>query len=548
MALDFPTPASHYYYDRRFSSSRHFPIFSIRLIEVLMEKSKPVLVIGSTGYVGGRLVPRLLESGYRVRAMGRSLAKLACRPWAQHPLLELAEGDVLDLESLRKASRGCWAAFYLVHSMISAESQFVEADRKSAQNMVTAAAEAGMERIVYLSGLGKTDDPSLSEHLRSRQEVGRILQSGPVPATVLRAAMILGSGSASFEILRYLADRLPVMITPSWVRTPVQPIAIRNVLEYLQGCIEHDATRGQTFDIGGPDILTYENLIQLYAEIAGLSKRYVVPVPILTPHLSSLWIHLLTPIPASIARPLAEGLMNEVVCRDNRIRSVIPIKLLDCRDTIRVAMEKTEQQRIETCWSDAGALLPPEWTHCGDAEYAGGSILECGYRIRLEATPEDVWKPIVKIGGETGWYFGNSLWGIRGWLDRFLGGSGLKRGRRHPTELYVGDALDFWRVLEVEAPYRLLLLAEMKLPGEAILEFKIRSVGKNQTELEQLSRFVPKGLAGLAYWYSLYPFHEWIFGGMLQTIAKELAKPIVSGPERFTPKIQHACRIDTREL
>ncbi len=508
---------------------------------------KPVLVIGATGYVGGRLAPQLLEAGYRVRAMGRSKSKLACRPWSQHPLLELAQGDALDLESLKNASRGCRAAFYLVHSMISAEDRFVEADRKAARNMVSAAAEAELERILYLSGLGNADDPSLSKHLKSRQEVGEILHSGPTPATVLRAAMILGSGSASFEILRYLADRLPVMVTPQWVQTPVQPIAISNVLQYLQGCLESDQTAGETFDIGGPEILTYENLIQTYAEVAGLSKRRIIPVPFLSPHLSSLWIHLLTPIPATIARPLAEGLLNKVVCTDNRIRSIIPLKLLDCRETIRIALEKTEQQCVETCWSDAGALLPPEWTHCGDAEYAGGSILECGYRVRLKAEPEEVWNPIVKIGGKNGWYFGNSLWGIRGWLDRFIGGSGLRRGRRHPTQLYVGDALDFWRVLEVDPPRHLMLLAEMKLPGEAILEFKIKPVGDGQTELEQLSRFVPRGLSGLAYWYSLFPFHEWIFGGMLRTIARELGKPITQGPERFTPKLQHACRIANDE-
>jgi uncharacterized protein YbjT (DUF2867 family) len=509
--------------------------------------SKPVLVLGATGYVGGRLVPKLLESGIRVRALARSASKIKCRPWGLHPLLEVAEGDVLDLDSLKKATTGCWAAVYLVHSMRSAKATFVEADRKSAENLVTAAAESGMDRIIYLGGLGSNEDVNLSEHLKSRQEVGRILNSGPVPATILRAAMILGSGSASFEMLRYLTDRLPIMVTPGWVRTPVQPIAITNVLDYLQECLDHAETAGQTYDIGGPDILSYEKLIEIYAEEAKLSRRRVIPIPFLTPRLSALWIHLLTPIPSSIAQPLAEGLINKVVCQDNRIRSIIPLHLLGCRETIRRAIEKIEQQRVETCWSDAGALLPPEWTYCGDAEYAGGTILECGYHIDIAADPEEVWKPIARIGGKTGWYFGNPLWWLRGFVDRLMGGIGIRRGRREGHGLYTGDALDCWRVLEVAPPHRLLLLAEMMLPGEALLEFSITPLGVGKTRLRQLSRFVPKGLAGLAYWYALYPFHEWIFGGMLRSIAKTVGKPVIRHPERFTPRLKHACRMDRQQ-
>ncbi len=505
--------------------------------------AKPVLILGATGYIGGRLVPRLLEAGYRVRVMARSLAKLQCRPWGGHPLLEMVEGDALDPAALKKACEGCGVAFYLIHSMISAEGKFAHADRESAQNMVAAAAEAGLERIIYLGALGNPDDPKLSKHIRSRHEVGKIFESGPVPATVLRAAMILGSGSASFEMLRYLVDRLPVMLTPAWVRTPVQPIGIGNVLEYLQGCLENEETVGKSFDIGGPEILTYEQLIHIYAEVAGLPRRRIIPIPVLSPYLSALWIHIITPVPASIAQPLAEGLANEVVCQENRIRSIIPIKLKDCRETIRLALEKTRQQRVETCWTDAGALLPPEWTYCGDAQYAGGTILECGHRIRLQASAEEIWEHVVRIGGETGWYFGDLLWKVRGTLDRLVGGTGLRRGRRHPSQLYTGDALDFWRVLEVDAPHRLLLLAEMKTPGEAILEFKLTPMGENQTELQQLSRFLPRGLLGILYWYILYPFHVWIFGGMLRTLSKNIGKPILKGPERFTPKLKTTCRI-----
>ena len=506
-------------------------------------RSEPVLVTGSTGYVGGRLIPQLLAAGYRVRALGRSLGKLQCRPWAGHPNVELVRGDVLELKSLEEAVRGCWAAFYLVHSMVAAPDTYTSTDRQGAQNMVQAAASAGLNRIIYLGGLGKPGDPNLSEHLRSRTEVATILQSGPTPATFLRAAMILGSGSASFEILRYLVDRLPVMTTPTWVRNPVQPIAISNVLNYLQGCLEHDDVLGQTFDIGGPDILSYQELFRICAQEAGLPKRLIIPVPILTPTLSSLWIHLVTPIPSTIARPLAEGLRNPVICQENRIREIIPQKLLTCRETIRLALEKTKMQQVDTCWTDASGPLPPEWVYCGDTPYAGGTILECGYRLRLQATPAEVWKPIVSLGGKNGYFFGNALWKLRGGLDRLLGGIGFRGGRRHPTELRVGDALDFWRVLEVEPEKRLLLLAEMKLPGDALLEFTLTPVGPNLVEIHEVSRFLPRGLVGILYWYSVYPLHNYIFRGLLTGLARKIGRPVVSGPQRFTPKLPQACPV-----
>jgi uncharacterized protein YbjT (DUF2867 family) len=499
-------------------------------------QTKPVLLTGATGYVGGRLAPRLLAAGYRVRALGRSLGKLRSRPWGSHPLIELAQGDVMDAASLLQAARGCWAAFYLVHSMTAAAHDFAAADRQAARNMTRAAAAAGLDRIIYLGGLGGADDPNLSEHLRSRHEVARILQSGAVPTTFLRAAMILGSGGAAFEILRYLVDRLPVMTTPRWVHTPVQPIAIRNVLTYLTGCLECDATRGQTFDIGGPEVVTYRQLMDIYAEEAHLPRRLVIPLPVLTPRLSSYWIHLVTPVPASLARPLAEGLANPVICLDNRIRDLIPQELLDCRQTIRLALQRIEQQRVETCWSDAGSLVPPEWAACGDADYAGGTVLSLRYRILLQATPEEVWQPLSRIGGKTGWYYGDSWWAIRGGADRLLGGSGLRRGRRHPTDLRVGDALDFFRVLEIEPRQRLLLLAEMKMPGEATLEFRLSPRPDGATELTQAARFLPRGLLGIAYWYLLDPFHKIIYAGMLRGLAAATGKPITAGPERVSSK------------
>jgi uncharacterized protein YbjT (DUF2867 family) len=505
--------------------------------------SDPILVTGATGYVGGRLIPALLDAGYRVRAMGRNKGKMGCRPWAGHSQVELVQGDVLDLESLKQAACGCRAAYYLVHSMIAQKEKFVEADRRAARNMVAAATAAGVERIIYLGGLAEAGDGALSKHLRSRIEVADILQSGPVPTTDLRTPMILGSGSASFEILRYLVERLPAMTTPRWVRSLNQPIAIRNVITYLIGCLEHEETSGQTYDIGGPDILTYRDLLDIYAEEAHLSKRLIIPVPVLTPTLSALWIHLISPVPASIAQPLTEGLTSDAVCSENRIQSIVPQKLLSCREAIRLALDRLKQEQVDTCWMDAGDLLEPEWAHCGDADWAGGTIMNCGYRARIEATVDEVWRPVSQIGGKNGWYFGNFLWRLRGIMDRLAGGVGLRRGRRHPTEIGVGDALDFWRVLEVDPPRRLLLVAEMKTPGEALLEFQITSQANGQVELQMLSRFLPKGLFGILYWYGLYPFHQWIFYGMLKAIAKSINKPIAADPERFTPKLHTACAL-----
>jgi uncharacterized protein YbjT (DUF2867 family) len=459
--------------------------------------------------------------------------------------LEMAQADVLDLESLKKASRGCWAAFYLVHSMSARHKDFVEADRKAAFNMARASGEAGMERIIYLGGLGDETD-YLSKHLKSRTEVAGILQSGRVPTTFLRAAMILGSGSASFEILRYLVERLPVMITPRWVRNPVQPIGIRNVLNYLQGCLENKETAGGTFDIGGPDVLTYRHLLDIYADEAGLARRWIVPVPVLTPRLSSLWIHLVTPVPSYIARPLTEGLRNPVVCREDRIRSLIPQDLLSCRQTIRLALGRIRNECVETCWTDAGQASIPEWIQCGDASYGGGDTMESGYRIILDASPSEVWKPIVRIGGKTGWYAANALWGLRGAIDRMVGGIGLRKGRRDPARLHAGDIVDFFRVLEVEEPHRLYLLAEMKFPGEATLEFRLHPMANGRTELQQISRYLPRGISGLLYWYIFYPFHQWVFHGMLKGIARAVGKPIVSGPDRFAPRHHDVCRYDPR--
>ncbi len=505
----------------------------------------PIFVAGASGYVGGRLVPMLLEKGHHVKALARSPEKITCRPWGRHPGLEVVQGDVLDRSSLERAVSGCGTAYYLVHSMIASKDRFAEADRLAAENMSAAAASHQLESIIYLGGLGDANESITSKHLQSRHEVGEILQSGSVPVTTLRAAMILGSGSASFEIMRYLVENLPVMTTPRWVRSPNQPIAVSNVLQYLIGCLENHQTRGQTYDIGGPDVLTYRDLLDIYAEEAGLPKRLVLPVPVLTPTLSSYWIHLVTPVPAAIARPLTEGLTSAAVCGENRIRDIIPQKLLSCREAIRLALDRVGQEQIDTCWLDAGQLQPPEWAYCGDADYAGGTVLDCSYRMVIGAAADQVWPVITRIGGDTGWYFADVLWRLRGWMDRLIGGIGLRRGRRHPVDIYTGDALDFWRVLNVQPGSVLSLLAEMKVPGEAILEFRLNPQGEQRTELQMISRFLPRGLVGQLYWYSLYFAHQWLFAGMLKAMARAAGKPIVEEPQRFNPRPNDACRLPT---
>lgn len=491
----------------------------------------PVFVAGATGYIGGRLVPRLLEAGYRVRALARSTAKLSRRRWANHPNLEIIQGDVLDRDRLTQALNNCRAAYYLIHSMHPEVADFSSTDRQAAENMAAAAEAAGLEQIIYLGGLGESGR-GLSDHLKSRTEVGWLLCQGQVPVTILRAAMIIGSGSASFEILRYLVDRLPVMVTPRWVDTPCQPIGVRNVLHYLIGCLECAEVRGESFDIGQPQILSYRQLMKIYAEEAGLRRRLILPVPVLTPRLSSYWIHLVTPVPAALARPLTEGLINPVTCQENRITDLLPQSLLDCRQAIRLALDRLRQHQVESSWTDSGRIPPAEWSLPGDPSWAGGSICEDSRKLVIDAKPEEIWPALVSIGGEVGWYYADWLWRLRGMIDRISGGVGLRRGRRNSRELYPGDALDFWRVVQVEAPHHLLLAAEMKLPGEAVLSFSLSPLGEGRSELRQIARFLPRGLLGLLYWYAVSPFHSYVFSGLLRGIAEAVGKQVISGPER----------------
>lgn len=503
----------------------------------------PVLVTGATGYVAGRLIPVLLDAGYRVRAMGRSVEKMACRPWGRHPGVELVQGDIMDPSSLQAAFNGCGTLYYLVHSMNSRKHEYRNADRIGAENTARAAAAQDVGHIIYLGGLGDIHHPQVSDHLISRNEVGRILGEGPVPVTILRAAMILGSGSASFEILRYLGHRLPVMVTPKWVNMPTQPIAVTNVVGYLKGCLEHPQVKGKTFDIGGPDVIQYRDLFRLFCEEAGLPTPFIIPVPILTPGLSAIWISLLTPIPASIARPLTEGLSLPTVCTENTITDIIPQDLISCRESIKRALDRIRQEQVDSCWADAGLVEFPEWTHCGDADYAGGTIFECGYKAKVRAPAEKLWPSVKHLGGRTGYYGADILWKLRGIMDNLAGGVGLNRGRRSEKDLRVGDALDFWRVLEIDPPSRLLLLAEMKTPGEALLEIRIQPPGKDECELILLSRFLPNGLAGIIYWYALYPFHQYAFTRMIRGMVHAAGLELASPAFRFTPKIRDSCSI-----
>jgi uncharacterized protein YbjT (DUF2867 family) len=491
-----------------------------------------VIVLGATGYVGGRLVPRLLREDHEVVAASRSALKLSSRPWAKHPKVSTASLDVLDRDQLPKVLEGNEICFYLVHSM-ERNVDFQSTDRRAAENLAWAAARAGLKRIIYLGGLGD-EHRKLSKHLRSRAEVGRILSQGSVPVTILRAAMVIGSGSASFEILRYLVDRLPVMVTPRWVSTLSQPIAIRNVLDYLVGCVREERTSGRTFDIGGPDILTYRELMEIYAQEAGLPSRFIVPVPVFTPKLSSYWIHLVTPVHAELARPLAEGLRNTAVCQEHTIQDILPVQKLSCREAIRLALQNQLAHHLESHWTDAGWMPPEETVHPGDASWSGGTVYSDRRRMRVIGNLDEVWRTILRIGGETGWYYGNRLWHIRGLMDTLMGGVGSRRGRRNPEQVLPGDALDFWRVLSLQPGQKLRLLAEMKVPGQAILEFQLDQAAPGVVEIIQSAWFVPSGLLGILYWFLVSPLHNLVFEGMLLGIARASQSEVLSPPARLS--------------
>ncbi len=479
-----------------------------------------VLVTGATGYIGGRLVPRLLAAGCRVRCLVRDRVRLQGRPWQAQ--VEIAEGDVLRAGSLAPAMRGVHAAYYLVHSMAGG-ADFHERDLAAASHFAAAAREAGVERIVYLGGLAEPS-PGLSEHLRSRQQTGDALRAGGVPVTEFRAGVIVGSGSLSFEMIRYLTERVPVMVCPRWVYTRTQPIGIREVLDYLAAALDVPASAGRIVEIGGADVVTYGEMMTIYAEVRGL-RRWMVPVPVLTPRLSSYWVNLVTPIPAAIARPLVEGLRNENVVRDPLARELFPgIRPAGYREAVGRALEQLQASSVETVWSDA--LV----TSAGDAppvtlRVQEGMVIERRQRM-VAAPPAALFRVFTGLGGRRGWLYMNWAWRLRGLADTLIGGVGLRRGRRDPDEVRIGDALDFWRVEAVESGRLLRLRAEMKVPGQAWLQFDAEPHEGDRTRLTQTAYFAPRGLLGWLYWYGLYPVHAFIFSGMIDRVARRaVARP-----------------------
>lgn len=491
---------------------------------MVVPHKRRALVTGATGYIGGRLIPELLAAGMTVRVMARQPRNLSDREWFDE--VEFVQADAEDPRSLAEALRDVQVAYYLIHSM-GAGSQFADLDRTTAENFAHAAKEAAVERIVYLGGLYPKEE-ILSPHLQSRKEVGEILLASGVPTTVLRAAVIIGSGSLSFEMLRYLTERLPIMVTPRWVDSRIQPIAVRDVLHYLVKSADMPANVSRGFDIGGPDVLTYREMMVVYAQVAGLKPRKIMSLPFMSPSLSSHWVGLITPVPKKIARPLMESLINEVVCKENDIAKYIPNPsegLIGFHRAVELALQRIQDGRVTTRWTSAAHVGAPSDPLPSDPEWAGGSLYVDERQRIVDSTPEQLWKVIEGIGGEHGWYSWRFGWWSRGLLDRFVGGPGLRRGRRDPFNLVVGDALDWWRVEELEEGHLLRLRAEMKLPGLAWLELIVDKDADGRTLFRQRALFHPLGPAGGLYWTFIKPFHGLVFGGMQRNIAREAENP-----------------------
>lgn len=479
------------------------------------QENQLILVTGATGYVGGRLVPRLLDAGYAVRVLIRDNAnRLQGRAW--HKKVDIAVGDVLDPSSLDGALAGVDTAYYLIHSM-GGNGKFSRRDIQAAQNFSRAAADAGVQRIIYLGGLGDPD-AALSEHLESRQQTGATLRQYGVPVTEFRAGMVVGSGSLSFEMVRNLVERLPIMIAPKWVFTISQPIAIRDVLNYLIADLENPSPEHEIIEIGGADQLPYVQMMMTYAHIRGL-RRWIIRVPVLSPRLSSYWVHWMTPIPAGIARPLILGLKNEMVVRDNRARARFPdIEPLDYATAVGLALQHIHDGDIETLWSDAQSSSQFDERPVTLTQEQG-MLIERRQQV-VDAPPAVVYAEFSSLGGKKGWPPFTWLWNLRGALDRLIGGVGMRRGRRHPQELRLAEALDFWRVEKVVPDALLRLRAEMKLPGRGWLQFEAQPRKDGRTDLIQTAYFDSKGLLGLLYWYGIYPLHGLIFSRMIKTIAQ----------------------------
>lgn len=474
---------------------------------------------GATGYVGGRLVPLLLEAGMAVRCMTRSRLRLRDQPWVDD--VEVVEADSADPASTAAALAGVETAYYLIHSMTGGP-RFEQNDRDAAGVFAEQARHAGVGRLVYLGGLAPTDGRPLSPHMRSRAEVARILRGSGVPTVVLRAAVIIGSGSASFEMLRYLTERLPVMVTPRWVETKVQPIAIRDVLRYLAEAAALPPGVQGAFDIGGPEVLTYRQMMLRYADVADLGERRVLRVPVLTPRLSSHWVGLVTPVPGSLARPLIESLRHDAVCRDHAIARHIPDPpggLVGFDEAVALGLRRVREAVVATSWSSGSLPGAPSDPLPTDPSWAGGSLYTDERHHETPAAQGSVWSTIEGIGGTNGWYSLPLAWSARGLIDRAVGGVGLRRGRRDPRRLRAGDAVDFWRVEEIIPGSLLRLRAEMRLPGLAWLELGVDGTREGSC-YRQRALFHPHGLAGQVYWWTLKPFHGLVFGSMARNLVR----------------------------
>jgi uncharacterized protein YbjT (DUF2867 family) len=468
-----------------------------------------ILLTGATGYIGGRLLKSLQKAGFRVRCLARRPEYLRERVDER---TEITQGDVLDEESLIQALDGVDVAYYLVHSMGS-NKDFEDLDRKAAQNFGKVARACGVKRIIYLGGLGDSSK-ELSPHLRSRHEVGNILRESGVQVIELRASVVIGSGSLSFEMIRALVERLPVMVTPRWVSVTAQPIGISDLLEYLLKASRLEADDHKIFEIGCIDRMSYADLMREYARQRGL-RRFMIPVPVLTPRLSSLWLGLVTPLYARVGRKLIDSIRHPTVVRDPSAQTAFDLRPKRVADAIEEALRNEDKELAETRWSDALSAAGPQRSWGG---VRFGNRLIDRREITVPADPENAFQPIQRIGGTTGWYYGNGLWHLRGFFDLLLGGVGMRRGRRDPYDLRVGDVLDFWRVEAYEPAKRLRLLAEMKLPGRAWLEFEVEANGASTT-IKQSAIFDPIGLLGLVYWYGIYPLHSLVLAGMIRGVA-----------------------------
>ena len=474
-----------------------------------------VLVTGASGYVGGRLVAVLIERGYRVRCLVRTPGKVDSAPWRTS--VEIVQADVGG--DLSEAMAGVDAAFYLVHS-IGSSAEWAEHDRAVAENFRRSAEVAGIRRIIYLGGLGDHSSGKLSEHLASRQEVGAELAKGSVPVVELRAAVVIGSGSASFEMLRCLVEVLPAMVTPRWVDTKCQPVAVSDVLHFLAESLTADVT-GRVLDVGGPEVLTYREMMAQYAQVAGLRRRIVVPVPFLTPGLSSRWIGLVTPIPPMLARPLIQSLVNDVIVTGDAAADAMPIEQLSYREAVELALGQSRSGDVPTSWARAelGGRLPAE-PQPTDPVWSGGTVNLDRRERHVAASPAELFTVVCSIGGRQGWYAGDWLWNLRGVLDSLIGGVGMRRGRLHTHQLSAGDPLDFWRVESLVPDNLLRLRAEMRLPGDAWLQWQIEPNGAG-ANITQTARFHPRGLLGRLYWIAVAPFHRFIFPGLLAGICAD---------------------------